>query len=362
MAQENILVKAIKKQSSDYNLSLSLLPLSYEEFETDDLNQLSKLYHLPLTYYALDSFESLVMLSSDNLHYASKFQPTVDEYVDFPIHVFPVLECSLIERSRHEISSLTIRIPSVNHEDGRSVLTLDNHVAQGRWISEKLRHRWIVQLMTSMLRAHKKFLCFPEFSTANVYLISDETILNARNQMNATFLSRNRRQLQAAKEARLQARVRPVGGKKQNDDEDGSGAKPLPLIGSNLTKVPRSPLKRGNTDVSSQPSLPSSHSPEPKIAIAPRKDAWLLLPIKGLEMIPMEPNSALPLLTPMRTKSQHIVSVSEDLTNFSWLRHHVTPPEFLIDNSLFETLTVKIRYYVPPYSPFVPIFNLCIIL
>jgi hypothetical protein len=107
------LVDQIKELAIENDIKLSLKPLMIDE-ESNEYDQRSTIYKVPVTKESVDRFRLLCNLTFQNNKYVGglKFQKSVDP--DVQIHVFPVLECSLV-RADPSNPKFTIRTRSDNH-------------------------------------------------------------------------------------------------------------------------------------------------------------------------------------------------------------------------------------------------------
>jgi hypothetical protein len=262
----------------------------------------------------LSSYELLAFLSSNFLSFASKFQDSFNEILDFPSHLLPSLETSLItfpsenenennnNLKKKKKSTLYFRLPLPNSSPTSSVaFTLHQHLSSGKWISEKLLFRWTIQILRTLKLAHERFLTFPSFNSQHIHLLSDEMILAAYRLQFHSIRQRNKKQEEGLKNLRIQSRVGfgvnssssfnssshenmklpDISSKKLQFKPPLSNAKPpaptMPAIStSNSVFSTSSSTLTSQTQVTRQCLVPAVDK------LAPRKDAWLLLPFDSL--------------------------------------------------------------------------------
>jgi hypothetical protein len=227
---EKSLCDRVREYANKYHMHVSLTPIINEEYEISYYRQ-TKVFKVPLTKLFANSFETLCIASQKALHYASRFQELTDKTVDFPSHVLPILECYIDD----ETESIFLRIPFGSCEDKTIANTLHSHVAEGKWISEKILLRWTLQLLTSLFNAHKAYLTFPAFDSKDIFLHSDELILSARKMHSVAMRNRDVREEEEKKRARIASRT---------SDRPGSDSSQTPNIRATMVKFP--PIGRGN--------------------------------------------------------------------------------------------------------------------
>jgi hypothetical protein len=341
-----------------------------EDEYTIEYHHKTVLYHLPLTPSSsssiLRSFELLAYFSEDILNFVSKFSDSTADILDFPSHVLPTLESLLLQKK-----SLYLRLPHGSDEINTSPLTLHQHLSQNRRISEKLLHRWTIQILRTLTAAHQMFLYFPEFDSTNILLLSDEIILSAYRLQKESKKKRTRAQDEMKALRRAQSTERVLGGSTSFSSSD---KRKFPEIGSNKsqfnsllsqksqeTHTPSSnPLPSSNSSLSSQSQSTTRTLTDPSLAVkfAPRKDAWLFLPFAGISQSPMpiigeETLPAIPTRTEIKSRQTRREATPpsdtaldlEQSTITQWLtKYKINRREKIIkEQTMHELVSIVIR-------------------
>lgn len=197
---EKSLPDRIREYANKYHISVSPIPLENRECDFIYHRQ-TKVFKIPLTKLSVNYFESLCIATHKALNYASRFQELVENIVDFPSHVLPILECYVDEEN-----FLFLRIPFGSSKDKTLAHTLHAHIIEGKWISEKILLRWTVQLLCSLLNAHKNFMTFPAYDINDIFLQSDELILSAHKMHLNAIKQRELREEEEKRRARIASR------------------------------------------------------------------------------------------------------------------------------------------------------------
>jgi hypothetical protein len=375
--------RLLQNSAESYNLPL-LVDMKMEEDDyTIEYHRETMLYQIPLSLSSsstLFCFELLAYFSEDIINFASKFPVSTAEILDFPTHVLPTLETLLLQKK-----TLFLRFPSGNHEINLSPMTLHHHLSQNRRISEKLLHRWTIQILRSLKSAHQKFFFFPEFDSTNIHLLSDECILSAYRQQRESKKKRNRAE-EEIKASKLNRQNSGRGIFKTTSSSSFSSSindiKTFPDINSNKSQFKSllsqksqdfHPLPSGNSSLSSQSqsSAPTLTTPTPSSPskIAPRKDAWLFLPFVGMSLSPMpsvmidETLPVIPTLNPRESSPSSHTPTPNPAHSPSiiaqWLRKYkINRREKIIkEQTMHELVSIVIRSPVPfsPHSLFLSV-------
>jgi hypothetical protein len=256
----------------------------------------------------LSSYELLAFFSSNYLSFASKYHDASNEILDFPSHLLPSLETSLItfpsQNEKNEGSGnvkntnpfLYLRLPLLKTS---GALTLYRHLSAGKWVSEKLLFRWTIQILRTLKLAHERFLTFPSFDSQQIHLLSDESLLATYRLQLHSIKQRNKKQEEDMKNTLKSSRA--VFGSNSHSSFNSSAQHEdmkLPDIPPKkiqfkplLAKPPAAAAASTMSSISGSNSVFSASSsslmsqvtsqlhPRSELGrLAPRKDAWLLLP------------------------------------------------------------------------------------
>ena len=290
----------------DQQTSIYLLPLPSSSAEDTPQKQPQMSQQQSLI---LSSYELLTYFSSHSRNFVSQFQDLSEDILDFPSHLLPSLETSLItfsseneekKNSKKKISSLYFRLPLLNPSSTSSAvpLTLYQHLSSGKWISEKLLFRWTIQILRTLRLAHERFLTFPSFHSRHIYLLSDEMILASYRLHSHSISQRNKKQEEDLKILRIQSRVSfgtkssssfnssqhqemklpDISSKKLQFKPLSSNAKPQTATISTISSS-NSVFSTSSSSLTSQSQATCQHLQPMVGKLAPRKDAWILLPL-----------------------------------------------------------------------------------
>lgn len=299
-------------------------------YESDSEYRHCRIYRLPFNEQSLRILERLCTPVSENRQYLL-YQTSIP--IQIPCHAISILEASFYSGDPLKtIDHIYFQIPTGNKYDFTCSGTLYDMLITGQRYSERHILKWAIQILSSLIMSHKHFIIIGYFDCKDICIMSDpfvKTHIKSFNKARENYIINLQRLMTAANpdiingsstaaSASPSPSPSPRAGRKpsafakklghtnslrmiaiQNDvlaqggglqvDVSASGTcpspPPTPLSNNN------NPIRLAATPTPSNVSSPTKTMDRSGAAVQEtqvRKDAWLFIPVHGLQEVAHE--------------------------------------------------------------------------